>query len=57
MQTVSYVNITFQTYRALEKQLWKATSAFVISAYLSVLPSVRMELLGSKRTDFREILY
>jgi len=36
-------------------KLRKATINFVMSAHLSVRPSVHMEQLGSQRTDFHEI--
>jgi len=37
--------------------LKKATISFVMSVYLTVRPSVRMDQLGSHSTDFREIWY
>jgi hypothetical protein len=38
-------------------KLRRATISFVISVCLSVLPSVRMEQLGSHWTDFHGIFY
>ena len=51
-QAVNYVNVTCQTYRAFEKQLRKAK--WLRDTCLSVRPSVRMEVLGSKCRDFRK---